>query len=82
GIQRSPDLLNTALFRASSYLNSSDGAPNPTARLVLEQARQKTREVLEAVNAFFEKDFQAFRERVESQEIRLFKDFEPLRLKE
>ncbi|RMF32492.1 MAG: hypothetical protein D6765_00255, partial [Bacteroidetes bacterium] len=33
GIQRSPDLLNTALFRASSYLNSSDGAPNPTARL-------------------------------------------------
>ena len=80
GIQRSANTLNTALFRANYYLRSSDGAPNQMARFSIKNATEKTEEILEKVNTFFEKDWKDYRAKVEANRQPLFKDYEPIKI--
>jgi photosystem II stability/assembly factor-like uncharacterized protein len=80
GIQRSYDDLAFALRGATQYFNSLDGAPNPNTQNMLNLARQKTGEVLQQVNAFFEGDFAVYRQKVEALEFSFFKPFEAVKM--
>lgn len=80
GIQRSSDDLSALLRSATQYLNASDGAPNPNTQNILNQAKQRTAETLDRVNAFFEKDFAAYRQKVEGLSFSFFKSFEALKM--
>lgn len=80
GIQRSSDDLSFMLRGATQYLNSQDGAPGTNARNMLNLAREKTGEVLQQVNAFFEQDFAAYRQKVVTLEFSFFKPFEAVKM--
>jgi photosystem II stability/assembly factor-like uncharacterized protein len=74
GIRRNDTALMSSVWRTYSYLSSSGGAPNPTAEIVIQQSEEKINEALEKVNAFFDKDWKAYREKVEAVERPLFKE--------
>ncbi len=80
GIRRDPETVVSRLFTARSYVGSSYDAPGPGEAAAMAQAETAVREVLEAVNAFFSVDWAAYRAAVESADVKLFEDFEPLRL--
>lgn len=80
GIQRSSDNLGFVLRGASQYFNAADGAPNPNAQNLLNQARQKTTAVLERINAFMEGDFKNYQQKVQSLPVAFFKPFEAIKI--
>jgi len=60
GIQRNTSLLNSVLYTAYNYINSSWKAPERNAIIALEQAKIKTNEVTEEVNKFITGDYKLF----------------------
>jgi len=79
GIQRNPNTLMRVLFTAYRYIDNSDGAPNASAQVTTDKARREVGRILDRMNAFFEKDFADYRQKVEAVPFSLFKDFEPLK---
>ncbi len=80
GIQRDPDNLQGKLWRTSSYINASEGAPNQSARIMIEQTRKEVAAVLDDINRLMEKDFAEYRKKVEAVQFSLFKTWEPVKL--
>ncbi len=80
GIQRDPDNLQGKLWRTSSYIGASEGAPNQSARIMIEQTRKEVASVLDDINRLMEKDFAEYRNKVEAVQFSLFKTWEPLKL--
>lgn len=80
GIQRSDTDLEAVLRGAAQYFNGLDGAPNPNTQLLLNQAKRRTTEVLTKVNAFFTRDFEAYRQKVQAIQPAFFKPWEAVRL--
>jgi photosystem II stability/assembly factor-like uncharacterized protein len=80
GIQRNPNLLSGTLWRTSSYIGASDGAPNQAARTMMEKARKDTGEILNGINRLFAEDFAAYQKKVEAVQFSLFKAFEPVKM--
>ena len=80
GIVRTAGVLQDAIFRAMSMLNSSPGKPQGNAMTALNQAKKQTNTILEKVNAFFEKDWKAYQDKVEVMKYSLFKKYEPLKM--
>ena len=78
GIYRNPDILLMKIFGSSSYFSSLTEGPNGTQELVLSQFRAQTERLLDQINDFFGKEWKAFREKVEEQDLSPFKDYEPL----
>ncbi|MGK0366363.1 MAG: hypothetical protein ACI85O_003436, partial [Saprospiraceae bacterium] len=74
GIRRNDTTLMSSVWRTYGYLSSSVGAPNPTTMIVIEQAEVKIDAALEKIDAFFEKDWKAYRDAVEAVEKPLFKE--------
>ena len=79
GIHRNPNTLNSHLYRAVSYINSSDGPPNQMAQIAIERAKKETEKALNAVNQFFERDWSAYKKNAEAAQHSLFKPFEPIK---
>jgi hypothetical protein len=82
GIRRDPETVQARLFTARSYIASGMNAPDPGAHLALEQARQALGELLEDINAFFDGDWNSYRQAVEQANVSLFDDVEALSLEE
>ena len=80
GIQRTADNLQFTLFRASSYLGASTGAPSQAAQRSMEQARQQLTDILNKVNNFFATDFAAYQAKVEAAQYSLFKKYEAIKI--
>ena len=80
GIRRSDGTLRTTLYGASSYIGSSDGAPNQSARLMMDKAREETKKVLDQINTFFSTDFAEYQQKVEEVKYSLFKELEEIKL--
>lgn len=62
------------------YLGTSLQAPGPTEQRLLEQAEDELQEALEMVNAFYENEWPAFREKVSGLDLLRFKNYEPLEM--
>jgi hypothetical protein len=80
GIQDNPKNLISTLYTTGGHLSSSDGAPNASARVLLDKCRRETGDFLDAVNRFFEKDFSAYRQKVEATKSPMFKNYQTLKL--
>lgn len=80
GIQRNPNTMMGTLFGASRYIGNSDGAPSPSAQVLIKKARKEVTQTVKKINAFFENDFAAYRKKVEAVQYSLFKDFEPVKM--
>ncbi|MBY0432592.1 MAG: hypothetical protein K2U26_00615, partial [Cyclobacteriaceae bacterium] len=80
GIVRSPDptpvsYIGTAQF----FIGSSKDPVGTTDQRVFKQAEDQTRHVLDRVNAFYEKQWPAYRTAMEKVSISPFKNYEPLK---
>ena len=82
GIQRDPNTINATLWQARNYINASDGAPNQSARIMMQQARKQVADVLKDINAFMAGPFDEYRQKVEALQASLFKDYQPVELQE
>jgi hypothetical protein len=80
GINRQPNALTDAVFRAMSMANSSDGKPSTNGQAAIDAAKTRAREVFEEVNAFFAKDWMNYQAKVEAARSTLFKKYEPIKM--
>ncbi len=82
GIQRDPDNINGILRRAASYISASDGPPNQAAQILMDTAKKEVQSVIADINAFVEGPFTQYRQKVDALQAALFKEYQPLQLKE
>lgn len=80
GIVRNDNTLNAHLYRASSYIDNSDGPPSQMAQIAITKAKDETQKALNAVNNFFQKDWNKYQENAEAARHSVFKTFEPIKL--
>lgn len=76
GIQRNPNTLNGAHYRALQYLNAADGAPTRQARLAMEQLEQEREHIINRINAIIEGPWKDYQKQVEALQFPLFKTIE------
>lgn len=72
--------LTTYLFRGYGFINASRGPLGSNAQYAVKEARQRTGQILENIQAFFEQDFKAYQETVEKLAFRFFKAYTPVKL--
>jgi hypothetical protein len=80
GINRQPNALMDALFRAMMMANSSDGKPSTNGQAAIDAAKILAREVFEKVNTFFGNDWAKYQAKVEAARSTLFKKYEPIKV--
>ncbi len=80
GIQRNPDLLSGQLRQTSSYIRASNGAPNQSARIMIDKTKNMVSDILEEINALVENDFSEYKKKVEAVDYSLFEKYEPIQL--
>lgn len=80
GIQRDPDNIVGMLYRTSTYISASGGAPNQSAKILITQTRSQVADVLKDINELVENDFKEYQQKVEAAQFSLFKKWEPLKL--
>ena len=79
GINRTDETLQTYLYRANSYLMSSDGKPSQMAKIALEKAKNETLNTVEKVNQFIQKQWDDYQKQIESVQFSIFKEINPIR---
>ncbi|GAB4428075.1 MAG: hypothetical protein OHK0039_46550 [Bacteroidia bacterium] len=82
GITDDSQTLLSELYAAGNYLDFSSEAPNATQQLVLRQMIDKTRPVVEAVNAFFDGPWKAYQARIDAARLSPFTDIPAVEWKE
>jgi photosystem II stability/assembly factor-like uncharacterized protein len=70
--------LEDKLWHYGSYTYTAAGKPTPTAEMGLELLREEVGAYVNRVNGFFDNQWIEYRELVESTEMPLFEDLEPL----
>ena len=80
GIQRNPSLLGGQLWRTSSYIGSSEGAPNQSAKIMMKKTEDMVSEILDKINALMDNDFAGYQKKVEAVEYSLFKEYDELKI--
>ena len=78
GIRRDPETVVSRLFTARSYISSGLNAPDPSATIALEQAKEELTGIIDDVNAFFAGDWAEYQQAVDAANVSLFDEVEPL----
>ncbi len=71
--------VTSKIFEAMRYINSRPGKPTATEEKLLAEAKQLISESVGKINTFYKDVWPGYREMVESTQIPLFKDYEPLK---
>jgi len=66
------------VFMAMRQISSRPGLPTSTEERLVEQAKIKIIEGVDAINEFYKNTWPEFRKKVEETEVSLFKDYKPL----
>ncbi len=74
------EVLSRSLGAPMQYLRSLDGPANQAVTRTMEKARTHTAQILEKINAFFDKDFAEYQKKVEAVQFSLFKKTEPVKM--
>lgn len=74
GITDNSDKLMMKVWQSGSYIRSGFGGPSGTSEIVMKQLKQEIETASSKVNAFFEKDWPEFKEKVEQLELSPFKE--------
>jgi hypothetical protein len=80
GIRGDPNTLSSRIGSASNYLNATWEPITETQRIVVRQATERLQKVADAINAFFERDWPAYKEVVDSAKIPLVEPYVPIRM--
>ena len=64
---------------AAFYISSSLEAPGPTEQRLVEQVEAKLDEALTDINSFYNSQWKAYREKIETAEWSPFKDYQELK---
>ncbi len=80
GIQRNPNLLTGQLWRTSSYIRASEGAPNQSAQIMIDKISKDVTEIVGQINGLIEQDFAEYQKKVEAVQYSLFKGIESVKL--
>ncbi|MGA0284713.1 MAG: hypothetical protein ACO3M5_08380, partial [Saprospiraceae bacterium] len=73
--------LNSKLRTASSFLNTSTGAPTKNGRNAIDTARRATEEILQLINSFFAEDWKSYSDMIKELPLNIFKEFEEVHIK-
>ena len=76
GIDGVTKRLTSHLWGTTSYLEDIVDKPHDSAVIAVNTAKQEINKVIDRINHFFENDWKDYRERVESVEYSLFKEYE------
>jgi photosystem II stability/assembly factor-like uncharacterized protein len=79
GIKRSSDNLTRTLWSARSYIGASTDSSTGTAQIAINKARKATRDVVKAVNSFFDEDWVKYQKMVDELEPRIFGEIEKIK---
>ncbi len=80
GITRNPEPTPlTFLFTARRYVGSLVQEPGKTERQLMKTANEKLAVEMEKINAFYSKDWPAYRKEIEALNLTLFEDFKELK---
>ncbi len=82
GILRDPKVITSVAGSALGYLGEMEGMPGVTEQTVLKQTMDAMKKALVPINAFFEKEWPAYRKTVTESEPKLFQDYQPLKIDE
>jgi len=80
GIQRNPKTINSNLWRTRAYLRATEGPPSPNGQVKIDQVTEMAKGVIEGGNEFFKDDWLVFRRMYEALELKIFKDFDPVKI--
>lgn len=80
GITRSDDRVVSYLSTAQRYIFNAQGQSSQMSDIAKEQAQNKLNKALPIINAFFEKEWIDYQEKVKAARAPLFKKYEPLKL--
>lgn len=80
GILRDPKVISSVAGAALGYFGETEGMPGPTEQTVLKQTMDAIKSALVPVNAFFEKEWAAYRNAVTEAQPKLFQDYQPLKI--
>jgi photosystem II stability/assembly factor-like uncharacterized protein len=80
GIQRDPNLLQGQLWQTTSYIRASEGAPNQSARIMMNQTKRMVGDILNEINTLLEKDFAEYKTKVEGVDFSLFEEFKMIKM--
>jgi photosystem II stability/assembly factor-like uncharacterized protein len=75
-----PNVLQSRLSTALSYANSAWYAPTETQLVVYNQTIDQLKDVADAINAFFEKDFPKYQRAVDEAKISFFEPYTPIKV--
>jgi hypothetical protein len=78
---RSEVTATSKAFEAIRYISSRPGKPTATEERLVEQAETLIAGCVAKINGFYEKAWPAFRKKVDETEVKIFKEYEPLKLK-
>jgi hypothetical protein len=82
GILRDPKVITSVAGGALNYLQAAEGMLGSTEQTVLKQTTDAMKKALVPINAFFEKDWAAYRKAVTEAEPKLFQEYQPLKIDE
>jgi hypothetical protein len=74
GIQRNPNELNSILYDAQSYIESSWIAPQANALVALDKARKAAETTNAAVNVFKMTEWTKYMDKVKAMQVKVFKE--------
>lgn len=82
GILRDPKVITSVAGSAFNYFGIAEGMPGPTEQTVFKQTTDAMKQALVPINAFFEKEWAAYRKAVAEAEPKLFQEYVPLKIDE
>jgi len=80
GIQRNPNTLTGRLWRARSYLRATEGPPSPNGMIIINEVTQQAKDIIDGGNEFFQTDWLEYKARFQELELKIFEDFEPVKI--
>lgn len=80
GIVRSSETLQSYLSAPVRYISDMESTNDQPVRIWLDKIRREVKAVVEAVNSFFEKDFEAYKQKVVSNQKSIFKPFQKINI--
>ncbi len=81
GIQRDPNNLTGTMQQVTNYIDASEGAPNASAKVLMEKSRTELTAIISEINKLFAEDISKLKEKVEAANSSLFKDYKPIEMK-
>ncbi|MFM2269908.1 MAG: hypothetical protein RL757_3349 [Bacteroidota bacterium] len=80
GINRSPNALDDAMGKAFFSMATCTGKISPNALITGNEAKARAKEIIEAVNKFYENQWKTYQEKIDAAKYSIFKTYTPFKI--